>query len=54
MQTATPPSTRKAWANAIAQPATEFPLTPLPILSGRIPQGVRYLTLASASDLIPA
>ena len=41
MQTATPPSTRKAWANAIAQPATEFPLTPLPILSGRIPQGLQ-------------
>jgi len=41
MQTATPPSTRKAWANAIAQPATEIPLTPLPILSGRIPQGLR-------------
>ncbi|EDX75892.1 hypothetical protein MC7420_6547 [Coleofasciculus chthonoplastes PCC 7420] len=41
MQTATPPSTRKAWAKAIAQPATEFPLTPLPILSGRIPQELR-------------
>ncbi|MFP4122752.1 hypothetical protein [Coleofasciculus sp.] len=40
MQTATPPSTLKAWANAIAKAPTEFPLTPLPILSGRIPQGL--------------
>jgi carotenoid cleavage dioxygenase-like enzyme len=32
---------RKAWANAIAQPAKEFPSTPLPILSGKIPEGLR-------------
>ncbi|MBD1893949.1 carotenoid oxygenase family protein [Coleofasciculus sp. FACHB-129] len=41
MTTATKPSTRKAWANAIAQPAQEFPLTPLPLLSGNIPEGLR-------------
>ncbi|MBE9003773.1 carotenoid oxygenase family protein [Fortiea sp. LEGE XX443] len=34
-------STKKAWASAIAQPAKEFPLTPLPILSGKIPEGLR-------------
>lgn len=31
----------QAWAKAIAQPAAEFPLTPLPILSGEIPAGLR-------------
>jgi carotenoid cleavage dioxygenase-like enzyme len=41
MQTTTKPFTKKAWAKAIAQPATEFPLTPLPILSGEIPSGLR-------------
>ena len=43
MKTASQPSTsiRKAWANAIAQPATEFAPTPLPILSGNIPEGLR-------------
>ncbi len=41
MQTATQPSTRKAWAKAIAQPATEFPPTSLPILRGQIPPGLR-------------
>lgn len=41
MTTTTKPSTRKAWANAIAQPAQEFPLTPLPLLSGNIPEGLR-------------
>ncbi|MEW5857070.1 MAG: carotenoid oxygenase family protein, partial [Cyanobacteriota bacterium] len=41
MTTATKPSTRKAWAKAIAQPAQEFPLTPLPLLSGKIPEGLR-------------
>ena len=40
MQT-THSSTRRAWSKAIAQPASEFPLTPLPILSGQIPQGLR-------------
>lgn len=32
---------KKAWANAIAKPAQEFPLTPLPIISGTIPPGLR-------------
>lgn len=31
----------QAWAKAIAQPASEFPLTPLPVLSGYIPEGLR-------------
>ena len=35
------PTQVKAWAKAIAQSATEFPLTPLPILSGSIPEGLR-------------
>lgn len=30
-----------AWARAIARPATEFPLTPLEILEGAIPDGLR-------------
>lgn len=34
-------SKTKAWAKAIAQPATEFLPTRLPILSGRIPDGLR-------------
>ncbi|MEB3355755.1 MAG: carotenoid oxygenase family protein [Synechococcales bacterium] len=29
------------WAKAIAHPADEFPLTPLPVLSGQIPSGLR-------------
>ncbi len=29
------------WSKAIAQPAQEFPLKPLPILSGQIPDGLR-------------
>jgi carotenoid cleavage dioxygenase-like enzyme len=41
MTTTSKPLTRRAWANAIAQPAKEFPLTPLPILSGKIPEGLR-------------
>lgn len=41
MTTATKPSTQKAWAKAIAKPAAEFPLTPLPLLSGKIPEGLR-------------
>ena len=32
---------QKAWAKAIAQPASEFSLTPLPILTGKIPPGLR-------------
>ncbi|ARV58535.1 hypothetical protein BZZ01_07670 [Nostocales cyanobacterium HT-58-2] len=34
-------STKKTWAQALAQPATEFPLTQLQILTGRIPEGLR-------------
>lgn len=41
MLTASQPSTRRAWSNAIAQPGKEFPLTPLSILSGKIPDGLR-------------
>lgn len=41
MQTTSKPSTRKAWAKAIAQPGKEFPLTPLSLLSGKIPAGLR-------------
>lgn len=41
MKTTPKSLTRKAWANAIAQPAPEFPLTPLPLLSGKIPEGLR-------------
>jgi carotenoid cleavage dioxygenase-like enzyme len=41
MQTIDQKSTKKAWAGAVSQPATEFPLTPLQILSGKIPEGLR-------------
>lgn len=41
MTTTTKLSTRKTWAKAIAQPATEFPPTSLPILKGKIPEGLR-------------
>ena len=41
MKTVSQPTIKKAWANAIAQSATEFPPTPLPILSGSIPEGLR-------------
>ncbi|MBD2436841.1 carotenoid oxygenase family protein [Nostoc sp. FACHB-110] len=41
MQTMNKKPAKKAWAGAISQPATEFPLTPLPILSGKIPAGLR-------------
>jgi carotenoid cleavage dioxygenase-like enzyme len=41
MHTINKKSTKKSWANAIAQPATEFPSTQLPILAGKIPDGLR-------------
>jgi carotenoid cleavage dioxygenase-like enzyme len=41
MQTATQLIDRKAWANAITRTATEFPLTPLPVISGTLPPGLR-------------
>ncbi|NEQ34412.1 MAG: hypothetical protein F6K04_26080 [Leptolyngbya sp. SIO4C5] len=36
-----PATTQKAWARAIAQPATEFALTPLTVLSGELPPDLR-------------
>lgn len=41
MTTISKPLTSRAWAKAIAQPAQEFPLSPLPILSGKIPENLR-------------
>ncbi|MEC4805277.1 MAG: carotenoid oxygenase family protein [Jaaginema sp. PMC 1079.18] len=42
MQTSQPPKTHHyAWAGAIAHPAVEFPVTPLNLLSGQIPQNLR-------------
>lgn len=41
MHTTSKLSTQKVWAKAIAQPATEFPPTSLPVLSGQIPDGLR-------------
>jgi carotenoid cleavage dioxygenase-like enzyme len=41
MVTTTRPTQTKAWAKAIAQPASEFPLTTLSVLEGEIPEGLR-------------
>jgi carotenoid cleavage dioxygenase-like enzyme len=41
MHTVTEKSTKKAWAGALAQPAKEFSPTPLPVISGKIPSGLR-------------
>ncbi|MGB7440634.1 MAG: carotenoid oxygenase family protein [Coleofasciculaceae cyanobacterium] len=41
MITTNKPSTQRTWAKAIAQPAKEFPSTTLPIISGKIPEGLR-------------
>jgi carotenoid cleavage dioxygenase-like enzyme len=41
MKTANKPSLKKAWANVFSQPAQEFPATPLKIISGSIPEGLR-------------
>ncbi|MFM2063130.1 MAG: hypothetical protein RLZZ507_2800 [Cyanobacteriota bacterium] len=41
MQTIDKKSTKKTWAKAISQPATEFPPTQLPIIAGKIPDGLR-------------
>jgi carotenoid cleavage dioxygenase-like enzyme len=41
MQTIEKKSTKKAWAGALAKPASEFPLTPLPVVAGKIPEGLR-------------
>jgi carotenoid cleavage dioxygenase-like enzyme len=41
MHTITEKSTKKSWAGAIAEPAKEFPLTQLSIISGKVPDGLR-------------
>lgn len=41
MHTIDKKSTKKAWAQALAQPAKEFPLTQLQILAGKIPEDLR-------------
>lgn len=41
MQTINKKSTKKTWAKAISQPATEFPPTQLPVIAGKIPDGLR-------------
>lgn len=41
MQTSKPPISHPAWSGAIAHPVVEFPLTPLNLLSGQIPQNLR-------------
>jgi len=41
MHTTGKESMQKSWAKALAQPAAEFPLTPLPLLCGQIPAGLR-------------
>ncbi len=41
MTTAIKSSTRKAWAKAIIPPASEFPPTQLPIISGKLPANLR-------------
>lgn len=41
MTTIAKPPTKKTWSKALSQPAKEFPLTPLPIVRGKIPPGLR-------------
>jgi carotenoid cleavage dioxygenase-like enzyme len=41
MTTTSKPPTSRAWAGAISQAVTEFSLTPLPVISGKIPIGLR-------------
>jgi carotenoid cleavage dioxygenase-like enzyme len=41
MHASTQKSIKKAWAGALAQPAKEFSPTPLPVISGKIPSGLR-------------
>lgn len=41
MQTADRIAISKAWSKAVAQPAKEFALTPLPVLEGKIPEGLK-------------
>lgn len=40
MTIATPPVNQPTWQQALAAPAREFPLTPLPLLAGAIPAGM--------------
>ena len=40
MMTTYPQSSQRAWAKTLSKPAKEFDLTPLPILSGKIPEGL--------------
>ncbi|BAZ17986.1 carotenoid oxygenase [Calothrix sp. NIES-4071] len=39
--TVNPSKRQNAWASVISQPAKEFPHTPLPTISGKIPSGLR-------------
>ncbi|MCC8455982.1 carotenoid oxygenase family protein, partial [Streptomyces rochei] len=41
MKTDTKISAKKSWAQALARPAAEFPLTQLLVKSGKIPAGLR-------------
>ena len=41
MQTINKKSSKKAWVGAISQPATEFTQTVLPIIAGKLPDGLR-------------
>lgn len=41
MPTVTRSTARKAWSNAITRTAREFPLTPLSLISGHLPPGLR-------------
>ncbi|WP_016951925.1 carotenoid oxygenase family protein [Anabaena sp. PCC 7108] len=41
MQTIDKKSNKKTWSKAISQPATEFPPTQLPVIAGKIPDGLR-------------
>lgn len=41
MTTTSKPVTYKKWANALAKPAKEFPPNALPVLSGKIPEGLQ-------------
>lgn len=40
MQTTSNPSKQKTWAKAVTKPASEFPLTSLPVISGAIPESL--------------
>lgn len=46
MQTISEKSTKRAWVGAIKEPGKEFPLTQLPVISGKIPDGKAWHTLS--------